>query len=271
MANGFSPYQVASPTTNLISQSNISKKKKQESDLATFLQMGKMEDAYSKETEGLGLSSSKKEAGTKGTRRAENITQLASLFINPLIGGLLGGFIGGKKHKRARKARQGLLNLNEKWGKTFLRNQARDYLSEAESLQLSEGGDFMAGLKGGVTSGLMAKMLGGKVNVGEGKFMSKFGTGEGAIANIFKGENPFKNVGKAGEGATPFDKLFGRDIGTPMKDFITESSESIGSFTTPYEKPGFFDASKLFGGAKGIDTKTLLLLPALLQLFEQDY
>lgn len=256
MANGFSPYQVASPIADLIGQTNISKKKKQESNLATTLQMGRMEDAYSKETEGLGLSSAKKEAGTKGTRRAESIAQLASLFINPLLGGLIGGFIGGKKHRRARKARQGLLNLNEKWGKTFLRNQARDYLSDAESLQLSEGGDFMAGLKSGVTSGLMAKMLGGKI--------------------------------KGGEGGSFADKFFGRDV-KGFSDTLTSSTQKLrdadflkwdealpaGSKKTlsdfSFERPGFFDGSKLFGGAKGIDTKTLLLLPALLQLFEQDY
>ena len=246
MANGFSPYQVASPIADLIGQTNISKKKKQESNLATTLQMGRMEDAYSKETEGLGLSSAKKEAGTKGTRRAESIAQLASLFINPLLGGLIGGFIGGKKHKRARKARQGLLNLNEKWGKTFLRNQAKDYLSDAESLQLDKGGDFMAGLKGGITTGMMAKMFGGRV--------------------------------KGGEGGSAWDKIFGRDVGTPkftdpsklgtMKDFGYSKDPTYGV----YNKPGFFDERTIFKeGDDAFDLKNLMLLPALLQLFEQDY
>ena len=247
MANGFSPYQVASPIADLIGQTNISKKKKQESNLATTLQMGKMEDAYSKETERLGLDSAEKEAGTKGTRRAESIAQLASLFINPLLGGLIGGFIGGKKHRRARKARQGLLNLNEKWGKTFLRNQAKDYLSDAESLQLSEGGDFMTGLKGGITTGMMAKMLGGRV--------------------------------KGGEGGSFADKFFGRDVGAPMKQTLVEKPllDEFGTQTgtelvDTYSKPGFFSDRSIFKeGDDAFDLKNLMLLPALLQLFEQDY
>ncbi len=239
MANGFSPYQIAAPTTNLISQSELGRKKKKDTDLATTLQMGKMEEAFTRETERLGLDASRSEAGSKNTRRAEKLGQLASLFINPLLGGLIGGFIGGKKHRRARKAREKLLNLNEKYSKTFLRNQSSDYLSEAESLQLGKSGDFMSGLQGAVTTGMMAKMFGGRI--------------------------------KGGEGGSFADKFFGRDVGAPMKDVVTKPSDFLGTLTTPYEKPGFFDKRTIFKEGQGLDLKNLMLLPALLQLFEQDY
>ena len=255
MANGFSPYQIAAPTTNLMSQSELGRKKKKDTDLATTLQMGKMEEAFTRETERLGLDASRSEAGSKNTRRAEKLGQLASLFINPLLGGLIGGFIGGKKHRRARKAREKLLNLNEKYSKTFLRNQSSDYLSEAESLQLGKSGDFMSGLQGAVTTGMMAKMFGGRI--------------------------------KGGEGGSFADKFFGRDV-KGFSDKLTTATQEMNKNaflewdnTLPMdskatnilasERPGFFDKRTIFKEGKGLDLKNLMLLPALLQLFEQDY
>ena len=135
MANGFSPYQVAAPTVNLIGQTGIKKKKEQETALELI--------------------------------------------------------VGSKKHRRARKARKGLLNLRDKWSNTFLRKGARDYMSEAEGLQLDKGGDLIAGLTDAVKSGLSARMLGGKI--GEGEFMSKFGSGEGALSKLGDG-GFFKNM-----------------------------------------------------------------------------
>ena len=242
MANGYSPYQVAAPTVNLMGQSGVTKKKKETGDLETALQMGRMEEAFRQETEGLGEAASSAERGSKGTRHGEKALQLFSLFTNPLLAGLLGGFLGGKKHRRARKARKKLLNLQDKWGKTFLRGGARDYLSEAESLQLDSGGDFMAALKTGVSSGMMSKLLGGKV--------------------------------KGGEGGSPADKLFGRDVGTPMtktQPLLDDAGVQIGTELMDYTKPKFFEGSELFKG--DFDIKKMMMLPALLQslLGEQDY
>ena len=297
MANGFSPYQVAAPTVNLIGQSGIIKKKKQESNLSTTLGMGNLEEAMTKEMDELGLSARGDERGSKSARKNENILQFASLFTNPIISGIIGGLLGGRKRRRARKARKQLLNLNKKYGKTFLRDKSRAYMSEVESMQLDKGGDFMAGLENALVSGLTSKLLGGKSNIGGGdKFMSKFGTGKGALSNIkfgtgegaiskiggpegpfknmFKGlkpgEGPFKNVGKAGEGATPFDKFFGRDIGTPMETIAGKVKEGASSWS-PYQKPGFFEGANLFGGKgkEGFNYKSLMMLPALLSLFEE--
>ena len=56
MANGASPYQVAAPTVNLMGQAGVTKKKKETGDLETALQMGRMEEAFRQETEGLGTA-----------------------------------------------------------------------------------------------------------------------------------------------------------------------------------------------------------------------
>jgi len=249
MANGASPYQVAAPTVNLMGQSGVTKKKKETGDLETALQMGRMEEAFRQETEGLGEAASSAERGSKRTRRGETAAQLLSMFGGPLLAGLVGGFLGGRKHRRARKARKKLLNLQDKWGKTFLRGGARDYLGEAESLQLDKGGDMMAALKTGVTSGLMSRLLGGKIKgAGEGGFMSNFGTGEGALSKLGTEEGFFRNI--------------------KMKDIL--GREHLGT-TVDGVKQGYFTQSPLF--EKGFDAKTAMLLPTLLEslLGEQDY
>ena len=244
MANGFSPYQVAGPTVNLMGQTGVAKKKKKETDIQTSLQMGKMEESFQQEMDKLGLEAKGAERGSKGTRRAELGAQILSMFGGPLLAGLLGGFLGGKKHRRARKARKKLLNLQDKWGKTFLRGGARDYLSEAESLQLDKSGDFTSALKTGVTSGLMSRLMGGKIKgAGKGSFMSKFGTGEGTISKLGSPEGFFRNI--------------------KMKDILGRGGLEANK--------GYFSQSPLFEG--GFDAKTAMLLPTLLQslLGEQEY
>ena len=252
MANGFSPYQVAAPTVNLIGQTGIKKKKEQETALETALTMNKMEEEFQKEMDALGLQASEKEAGSKGTQNLELGTKLGSLFLNPILAGLLGGIVGSKKHRRARKARKGLLNLRDKWSNTFLRKGARDYMSEAEGLQLDKGGDLIAGLTDAVKSGLSARMLGGKI--GEGEFMSKFGSGEGALSKLGDG-GFFKNM--------RLDGLLGRDLKNPLDNFGYGIDSEFG------DMPGFFSKSLL----KADNLKSALAIPSFLQLLlsEQDY
>jgi hypothetical protein len=187
MANGFSPYQIAAPTVNLMGQSGVKKKKQQMTDLATTRKMGTMEEQFQSEIDRLGMTSSQKEEGTKTQRNLERGGKLLSLLFAPLGAGILGGLIEKRRHKRARKARKGMLNLQSKWDKSFLRNKSRDYMSQAESLQLDESGDIIESLKGGLQAGLLSKTFGG--DTGGDTFLSKLtGRKDGKV---------FKGIGEA--------------------------------------------------------------------------
>lgn len=240
MANGISPYQVAAPTVNLMQTAAVRKKKGQESQLATRHQMGTMEEAFQQEIEKLGLTASRRERGSSGRRGLETGLQVLSMFTNPLLAGLIGGFLGRSKHRRARKAREGLLNLNKRWGNTFLRGKGRDYLAEAESMQLDEKGDWTEAIKSGVISGLTSKLMGGTV--------------------------------KGGEGGSFADKFFGRDVKgfADLATTATDKSMALDPSAKGYSatKPGFFEGSKLVG--KDADAKSLLAMMGLVEKMFQE-
>ena len=200
MANGISPYQVAGPTTRLIQQSKIKESKEKQADVATKKQMGEMEEEFYADMEKLGIKAS--DAAGKYDEQ-DSYLSILGLLGNPLLSGILGAFTSGRKTKQKRKAMKGLLDIDERYGKTFLRGDYRDYLSEARSMQVDKGDIFKNALTGGFSSAMLSKMLGSSRPEGGilRKTAQKFQDvgGEGKWGGLFKGVgktlNPFEQEG----------------------------------------------------------------------------
>ena len=241
MANGISPYQVAAPTVNLMGQAGVTKKKKQESDISTSLQMGKMEEQFFEDIDRFAAAAKKKEKKNRGLFGGLNIL---SLLLGPIGAGLLSGAAGFGRAKQSQKGRELLVDLMpDKWKNTFLRGGHRDYMTQAEGQQVSDKDIFKSTAIQGILGVLTSKAMGGKV--GEGGLGKKLG---GNLKDMF-GDIRAKKLGYS------IDPTWGET--GPLKS-IWKGLLGTAKDINPLQSLGFCQGR--------FDPKMLIMLPALLDL-----